>query len=213
MFWKRGEAPIPLNSFVVKLRPRSSRRPCGSAAQCETFLGRATGMDRAFLWRERWSLSDQSATFSATQKRKQLYALSDSSGPGVLSREGRDGQLVFKIPWNNSTPVCCTGRKKLSHYITVQREGLSSCKCIQASWIQCRWLLMDTVTTWSSIDLMFCLGLFGGRLCNGSTNNDATRPYLQRHYEDSCNLLDFAPSTTNPSAIFSFRALWSGSWM
>lgn len=50
-----------------------------SRAQCETFLGSATGMDRSFLLREPWSLCDQSAAFYATQKRKQCYALRNST--------------------------------------------------------------------------------------------------------------------------------------
>lgn len=55
-----------------------------SRAQCRTFLGSATGMDRAFLMRDQWSHFCQNATFSATQKRKKCYALSDSSKPVVM---------------------------------------------------------------------------------------------------------------------------------
>lgn len=40
---------------------------------------------------------------------------------------------------------------------------------------------------------VFCV--VGGRLCNGSPNNNTTRPSLQHRYEENCNLLDFAPST------------------
>lgn len=38
--------------------------------------------------------------------------------------------------------------------------------------------------------LVFCV--VGGRLCNGSTDNNTTRPSLQHRYEENCNLLDFA---------------------
>lgn len=37
---------------------------------------------------------------------------------------------------------------------------------------------------------VFCV--VGGRLCNGSTDNNTTRPSLQHRYEENCNLLDFA---------------------
>lgn len=85
MFWKGGEALTTLDSFVVKLWPQTSQRPGGTWAQSETFLGSATGMDTILLSRDRWSLCDQSATFTATQKRKQCYALSDSSQPVVFA--------------------------------------------------------------------------------------------------------------------------------
>lgn len=48
------------------MTPEKPKPPWGVS---ETFLCWATGMDRAVLSRESWSFCDQSATFSATQKK------------------------------------------------------------------------------------------------------------------------------------------------
>lgn len=74
-----GETVVQLNSFVVILWPQRSQRPLGTSLYCfpESSVRHSWVQPQAWTEPSCWGSSGHSVatTFSATQKRKQCYAL------------------------------------------------------------------------------------------------------------------------------------------
>lgn len=95
MFWKGGEALTPLDSFVVKLWPQTSQRPSGTWATVWDIPGVCHRHGQSPLVKEVVvSLWPMCCSLSVTQKRKQCYALRDSSKSVVLTFQ-RAGCVVM----------------------------------------------------------------------------------------------------------------------